>query len=87
MSLLKSISGFGIFTMITAVSWSTGLDSAMDDLNADDSNSTVRNVQQALGDTTDLELGMEDLIEDSGPTPPPPQLKNHHRLKNCSNTS
>ena len=72
MSLLKSISGFGIFTMITAMSWSTGLDSAMDDLNADDSNSTVRNFQQALGATMDLELGMEDLIEDPGPTPPPP---------------
>ena len=72
MFLVKIISVFGIFTMITAMSWSTGLDSAMDDLNADDSNSVVRNVQHALDDTVDLELGMEDLIEDPGTTPPPP---------------
>ena len=32
-------------------------------------NTIVNNVTQALGNTMDL--GMEDLIEDSGPTPPP----------------
>ena len=42
----------------------TDVDKAMDE-----SNTIVNNVTQALGNTMDL--GMEDLIEDSGPTPPP----------------
>ena len=67
MFLIKIISAFGIFTMITAMSWSTGLDSAMDDLNTDKSSSGLDYV---------IEIEQEELVNDDIRTAEPQTL--HH---------